>query len=173
MDFCLVFFNIGREALFLIIQRDWLRFESHKLQIQMPVFKKLISDNKTRREILHTVQMWSALWGWRKYKLQLVTPVILPCGIYYTPQPYQTLHVFNMSTTRFTEYSFQQKQNLGPELDFSELSSLPLLKTPDTEDDRMSEKLTTGEKILEETWWYRFLVGEWYRNKRLSSLGTC
>lgn len=80
-----------------------------------------------------------------------MTPVILPCGIYYTPQPYQTLHVFNMSTTRFTEYSFQQKQNLGPELDFAELSSLPLLKTPDTEDDRMSEKLTTGEKILEET----------------------
>jgi len=95
--------------------------------------------------------MWSTSWGQRKYKLQLVTPVIWFCGIYCTPQPYQTLHEFNMSTTKFTDYSFQFcQQNLGPKLDFSELTLLPLLKIPDTEEDCMSEKLTTGEKILEE-----------------------
>lgn len=65
--------------------------------------------------------------------------------------PQQTLHVFIMSTARFTDSSFQFcQQNLGPELDFSELTSLPLLKTPDTEEGCIPEKLTTGEKILEE-----------------------
>lgn len=71
--------------------------------------------------------------------------------IYYTPQPYQTLHVFNMSISRFTVYSFQfYQQSLGPGLEFSELISLPLLKTLETGEDCMSEKLTTGENILEE-----------------------
>lgn len=56
-----------------------------------------------------------------------------------------------MSTARFTDYSFQFcQQNLRTELDFSELTLLPLLKTPDTEEDCMSEELTTAEKILEE-----------------------
>lgn len=94
------------------------------------------------------MQMWSTLQGQRKHKLKVVTPCP---GFYYTPQPYQTLHVFNMSISRFTVYSFQfYQQSLGPGLEFSEFISLPLLKTLETGEDCMSEKLTTGENILEE-----------------------
>lgn len=56
-----------------------------------------------------------------------------------------------MSIARFTAHSFQfLQQSLGPGLDFLELISLPLLKILDRGEDYMSEKLTTGENILEE-----------------------